>query len=589
VKRRKHTYQQRIFIYFFAAFTAFAISILLFQNKREKTYRTAELEARLDQVASITSAYVNHRGLPAMNDYSGLDSLGKLFPVRDLRITLIDAAGTVKYDNFVSDYADMENHLMRPEVQKALYSGKGSNIRHSETTNQDFFYYARYFESYFVRCAVVYNVEVKNSLKTERVFIYFAIALFFIVGGLLYLVTNRLGQLVNKLRDFAIRAGRNESIDPNLELSDSEFGDIQNQIIQIYGRLKSAKDELTVEKDRLHNHLLALNEGIALFNSEKEKIFANSNFIQYINMISNRSSISAERFFKIGEVQKLIQKIDGKLSPDVVIPAKDLPNFEITVSKNEKFFRVQSIIFMDKSFEILIRDITKPEKRRMLKQQLTSNIAHELKTPLASVKGYLETIINNKELKREKTVYFAKRAYAQSERLSDLLNDVSLLNNIEDAGDLFEFTPVRLGDLARDVIENLDSRLKENNVSVDLAIDSKVKILGNDSLLSSIFQNLIENSINYAGNDIEIKIHQYLEDDTYYYFNYSDTGTGIPEDHLHRIFERFYRVDEGRSRDSGGTGLGLSIVKNAVQLHKGEISVRNRLEGGLEFLFSLAK
>jgi len=319
VKRGKRTYQQRIFIYFFATFTVFAISVLSFQLKREKKYKTDQLETRLNHVAGITSRYIDHYKMVDSGEFKNLDSLRNILPDKDVRITVIDVKGAVTFDNFVADYLNMENHLMRPEVQKALYSGTGGNIRYSETTNQDFYYYARLFDRYFVRCAVVYNVEVKDFLKTERVFILFMIALFFIVGGLLYLVTSRLGELVNKLRDFAVRAGRNEAIDPNLELSDSEFGDIQNQIIQIYGSLKSAKEELTAEKERLYNHLLALNEGIALFTPSKEKILANSNFIQYINMISDRSSISADLFFEIEEMQEIIQQINEKLSPEVMI------------------------------------------------------------------------------------------------------------------------------------------------------------------------------------------------------------------------------------------------------------------------------
>lgn len=587
---RNRTYQLRVFIYFFAAFAFFIVSVLVFQFRREKNYRTDQLETTLDDIAGFTSRYITHYELAANGNFSRLDSISLLISEEtDVRITVIDPEGEVLYDSFVPDYHDMENHLLRPEVQKALYSETGGNIRHSVTTGQDFYYYARNFEDYFVRCAAVYDIEVKNFLKTERIFLFFMLALFLVMWGLLSLVTKRLGDFVNKLRDFAVKAGNNEEIDPNMKFMDSEFGDIQKQIVQIYGNLKSAKDELTAEKERLFNHLIALNEGIAFFTQGKEKILANSNFIQYINLIADHSTISAESFFEIKDLAPLLNEIEAVLDPEVEINPRNLPHFNLTISKNEKYFEIQGIVFADKSFEILISDVTKPEKRRLLKQQLTSNIAHELKTPLTSIKGYLETINNNPDLPREKLLYFIEKAFTQSNRLNDLLNDTSLLNNIEEAGDLFEFKQTQLKPLVKDVIENLESRLKEENINVKLEMKKDVKVHGNDSLLTSVFQNLIENSIIYAGKDIEIIINQYLEDDKFYYFSFSDTGKGIPEKHLQRIFERFYRVDEGRTRESGGTGLGLAIVKNAILLHKGEISVRNGNEGGLEFLFSLAK
>lgn len=586
----KHrTYQQRIFIYFFSAFTLFTLAILTFQYSREKEYRTGELENTLDNVAQMTHQYLDRNHLLSTTDFNKLDSVKALLPSPDIRITVINQKGIVLYDSFVEDYNEMENHLQRPEVQKALYHERGANIRHSNTTGQDFYYYARNYDTYFVRCAAVYNIRIQNFLKTSRVFIFFMLALFLLMWLMLYLVTKRLGEFITKLRDFAVRAGKEEDIDANFKFPDSEFGDIQLQIVRIYNRLKRAKDDLSAEKERLFNHLYALNEGIAFFTLSKEKILANSHFIQFINVISEHSTISAESVFEIPEFAPLMEKIEEFLKPGTAINPKNPPHVQITVAKNEMYFRVQGIVFADRSFEILIEDITRPEKRRLLKQQLTSNIAHELKTPLASIKGYLETIMSNKNIPADKAHYFIERAFLQSERLNELLNDISLLNNIEDAGDLFEFKTVKLKPLINDVIENLESRIAKQGIKLELNIDDQVAVYGNDSLLSSVFQNFIENSINYAGPNVTIRIRQYLEDEKYYYFSYSDSGKGVPEEHLNRIFERFYRVDEGRTRETGGTGLGLAIVKNAVALHKGEISVRNRQEGGLEFLFSLSK
>ena len=586
----QRTFRQRIFINFFVLFFIFTLVVLGYQYDREKSYRTGQLESNLDNISEVTHRYIEHKNIFKSGDFKALDTLKALLPIETTRLTIIDMNGKVVYDSFVPDVQHIENHLQRPEILQALNSGKGSSIRLSTTTNQKFYYYAKNCNIYFVRTAAIYNVNIVKFLKTEPIFLVFIVSLFILMWILLHFTTRRLNNFIVNLKDFAVRAGQNEEISKmDINFQEDELGVIRKQIVQIYDNLKTAKDELTSEREKLYGHLHVLKEGISIFSPQNHKILANSHFIQFINMISDKSTISAEYIFSIPEFNKMIEFVSIQRKINLQSPIKELPHIEFTIEKNEKFFQIRCIIFLDKSFEVLISDMTRPEKQRLLKQQLTSNIAHELKTPLSSIKGYLETVLNNPHIPSEKKTYFLEKAFAQSQRLNDLLNDISLLNNIEDAGGLFEFKHLMLKPVILDAIENLKIRLTERNMDYSVDVDKEVVVNGNESLLFSVFQNLVENSINYAGKNTKITIRKYLEDSKFYYFQYTDTGVGIPEEHLPRIFERFYRVDYGRSRETGGTGLGLSIVKNAIMLHKGEISVKNRPEGGLEFLFSLAK
>ncbi len=583
------TYRRKVFLYFIAVFVVFTVAVLLFQLNREKRYKTEQLENTLENVTEITNNYIQKYHLVENSNFQKADSLKDLLRQPNLRITVISKTGKVLYDSFVNDYPEMENHLERPEIQKALYSGSGSNIRFSNTTKQEFYYFAKNYDGYFVRAAMVYNLQLEHFLKGERYFIFFILFMFLVIWLLVNVVTKQLSISVTKLKDFAIKAGHNEPIEAESDFPENELGEIGSQIVKIYKNLKKTKDDLSLEKERFFNHMNILNEGIAFFTPQKEKMLANSHFIQYISIISDTSTISADHIFSIPEFKKINTFLKKHLDSGTEFQSHELPQTEYTINKNERYFKLLCIIFADKNFEILITDITRPEKRRLLKQQLTSNIAHELKTPLASIRGYLETLMNNDKIDKEKQHYFIQRAFNQTERLNFLLNDISLLNNIEDAGELFEIKPVVIKNIVHDVVENLENRLTVKNMKCKLYIDEDIVVNGNDSLLSSVFQNLLENSINYAGRNVTIEIKNYMEDKKFHYFSYSDDGVGIPEEHLQRIFERFYRVDSGRTREMGGTGLGLSIVKNAIQLHKGNISARNKQERGIEFLFTLAK
>ncbi len=585
----KTSYRRKLFIYFFIVFIVFTAAITAFQYNREKQYKAKELERVLESYTDIINSFIQYNNIYERNNFSELDSIIKILPYQDIRITAIDYNGEVLFDSFYADYWEMENHENRPEIQSALFDDEGANIRFSESTNQDFYYYAKLYDDYFVRAAMVYSMSAREFLQTESVFIYFIVLIFIITTGVLLYVSDKVGKSILKLKDFAIQAGRNEIIEKPVKFPENELGTIGKQIINIYNNLKKTNSELHNEKEKLIHHLQMVQEGIAIFSKDDEKILANNHFIQYLNLISDIPAITADHFLKVKEFKPVNDFIKTQTKKAETSYMKNPPVKKLSIEKNKRFFEIQCIIFQDKSYEVSINDVTKAEKRKILKQQMTSNIAHELRTPVSSIKGYLETILNNQNLPPDKQKSFIEKAAIQTERLSDLIHDISMLTKIEESANLFEIETVNINSVISDVIENLQSSIQDVKAKIECNIRKDTKVNGNKALIYSIFQNLLENSLKYAGEKPTIHINEYLSDDNYAYFSFSDNGVGIEEEHQSRIFERFYRVDKGRARNNGGTGLGLAIVKNAVQFHKGNVSVKTRKGGGAEFLFSLNK
>ena len=232
--------------------------------------------------------------------------------------------------------------------------------------------------------------------------------------------------------------------------------------------------------------------------------------------------------------------------------------------------------------------IRQEQEKNKLKRQLTNNINHELKTPVASIQICLETLLSGVELSDEKRVELIERCYVNNARLRNLLNDVSLITRIEDGSLLISKEPVVLNDIIGEIHKELDVVSEGEKMTLHTDFKDIVTVCGNLSLIGSIFRNLTENAIAYSGGK-NIYITLLANDADSCTISFEDDGRGVDPQKLHRLFERFYRIDKGRSRQIGGTGLGLSIVKHAVQFHGGNITVSNRPGGGLKFVFTLSK
>ncbi|MDR0798451.1 MAG: two-component sensor histidine kinase [Dysgonamonadaceae bacterium] len=576
----KLSFAHKLSAWFCLILILFSVSLVVFEWPREKKHKQESMEERLDGYTGIIDRYLlahNHQNLKV-----SIDSLLNVFPP-NLRLTIINSDGKVLYDNRLDSLSSIENHAGRPEIRDAVQHGAGGDIRLSASTKTEYLYYAKRYGNRFIRVALPYDVQLKHWLKPDSAFLYYLLVLF--VLGIVFMsyTAKHFGLMIKRLSDYSYALNHDLPVNPPV-FPDNEIGAVSRQIAADYQRLKASETALKLEREKLHLHIQSSAEGVCFFTSDRKVAFYNGLFFQYLNMISDRLTdnwserLQGSKMLHEEILAPIVEKLDN---------APETTYWETAIHKQGKYFALHLHVFDDRSFEIVLNDRTRQEKNQRLKQELTGNIAHELRTPITGIRGYLETILET-PLEREKEREFITKAYEQILLLSELIRDMSLLAKLNETPDTFQFQPVRLQAVIDRVQSDLAEALQVKNITIHSTVPPDTTVSGNENLLYSMFRNLTDNVINHAGEHITIEIAQYNCEGNFAYFSFSDNGAGIEDEkHLARLFERFYRVEAGRTRDTGGSGLGLAIVKNVVTFHGGTVSVKNRKHGGLEVLFSL--
>ncbi|MEE1308954.1 MAG: HAMP domain-containing sensor histidine kinase [Bacteroidaceae bacterium] len=325
--------------------------------------------------------------------------------------------------------------------------------------------------------------------------------------------------------------------------------------------------------------------------SLRELLKADMTFLVLMTAISLAMSVLA--YFATRRLGKTIEQLNRfadkaqkgeAFDEDVPFPNDELGSISNHIVQLYAQWQ-QTIKDRDSAHETALRE--EQEKIR-IKRQLTNNINHELKTPVASIQVCLETLLSGINLSEEKKQELIERCYVNNERLRRLLGDVSLITRMEDGNAIIGKEKIVVNDILSEIADELDILPDEERMELHTDFHEQVVIDGNLSLIGSIFRNLTQNAIAYSeGKNIYISLVE--NNDTECHIRFEDDGCGVEDKQLGRLFERFYRVDKGRSRQKGGTGLGLAIVKHAVLFHGGTITASNRPGGGLRFDFTLKK
>ena len=582
----KLSYKYKLLLSFTATFAVFAAVLVAFEMSHEQSYSAKLLRERLQCYADLAAGIMERdTGKVATKK---IEHFVTTLPDSAIRLTIMRHNGSVLYESEHNAPERMGNHADRPEVVEALTKTDGYDIRESATMKAEYFYYAKSYPHFIVRVALPYTPDIRNFLRPSSVFLWFVLIVFPIVIVMLIFLSDRMGKSISRLRTFINEAERGRLSYVKIDFPHSELGEIGRKIMEAYKELDEKGREARAGRERLLKHFQYFEGGIAIFNDRREIIYANPRFTQYVNAILPNPTGDISTLWDDPAFSPALQYVELN-SRAGRTPSGTAPVTRFTITSGGTHFSVQVLIYSEGDFEITMYDITHAEKNHVIKQQMSNNITHELRTPVSSIRGYMETIMECRGLSDEKKMYFLKRAYNQVLRLTELIRDVSIINKVEEAPETMTKEIIHPAEIMDDVLEELRAKIEEAGIKTESLIPQDTEVYGNYSLVYSIFRNLVENSVRYAGQGVTIHAECYKSGDDFCYFLFYDTGKGCPEKHLPRLFERFYRAEEGRTRELGGSGLGLSIVRNAVTFHHGNITVRNRKSGGLEFLFTLQR
>ncbi|OUO67223.1 ATP-binding protein [Anaerotruncus colihominis] len=485
-----------------------------------------------------------------------LQSLGLQFD--SFRITMISPDGTVLFDTD-NDSASMENHLERPEVAAALDGRTGSDVRHSDTMGMDTVYYAgRLSDGTVLRVSKQtrsVGAAFAAGVPVMLVIVAAAIAICLFVSSRL---TRRLLRPIEALADNLEQGARGAAY----EELEPFFAKIREQNRLIQEQVKRLREE----RDTINTITSNMKEGMVLLDLERGILSVNHSALMLLD--------AAEGVY---EGKNILNLSRSELLGDCAGKALAGAAADAVLERDGRACHIFASPVRDAGGAIcgaivLLLDVTEQQRAEQVRRDFAANVSHELKTPLTSISGFAEMMENGMADNSQDVRRFAGRIYTQAQRLIALTDDIIRLSRIERA-DLTENVPVELRALCDRAVETLRFTAEQKQVEIAVTGGS-APVRGDRQMLDELITNLVDNAVKYnrPGGRVDVSLSV---QDGLVCLRVADTGIGIPKEHQERIFERFYRVDQSRSKQTGGTGLGLSIVKHVVERHGGSITLES--------------
>jgi two-component system, OmpR family, phosphate regulon sensor histidine kinase PhoR len=497
----------------------------------------------------------------------------ELSSINKIRITIIAADGTVLNDS-EKDPRKMENHANRPEIIRARQTGTGDTIRYSHSIREGLLYDAVAVKKTdgsivaFSRLSVpVSQIDKLISEISWGIITLTAIGLLF-AFVLVFFMAKKATSPIKKLVDSARKVAEGDfSVRVFLNKRD-ELANLANSFNAMTQKLSQLFDQNFRQSEKLNSIFRSVRDGIMVIDESNHIVLAND-YMQ--NTISIKETTERYYWEMITDPQfrKLIKKIQNSGQPQV----------KPVIIGKRNFLASGSWIEAEKQIVIILSNIDEMKKVETIKRDFIANMSHELKTPLTAIKGFVETMENDIDDENRRYLDIIKR---QTDRLINIVQDILLLSEIENKESRIELSDVNVGKVFSDTMILLNPKLESKKLEIKKEIPLECSIIKSDEyLMEHLFINLIDNAINYTEKGfIGFKCYTLNEETV---LEFSDSGAGIPESQLDRIFERFYTIDKSRAKAFSGTGLGLAIVKHIVLLHGGTITCESAVGIGTTF------